>query len=153
MSATRRQPGDGDGFEIVVRARRRSGQLIMTTARINGVPVDVVIDTGAERRSATARCRRGWRAPQQDHTTLVDVTGQRIAAELGVAREISVGSSRIRKCRSPMSMRRPSRISASTSGPAILLGMHVLRAFKRIAIDFATRKVIFDYDAAALQPG
>ncbi len=40
--------GGNRGFEIVITARRRSGQLIMTDARIDGVKVDVVIDTGAE---------------------------------------------------------------------------------------------------------
>ena len=44
-SAAALQNGD---FEIVVTARRRGGQLILTRARIDGVLADVVIDTGAE---------------------------------------------------------------------------------------------------------
>ena len=40
--------GGNSGFEIVVRARRRSGQLVVTNARIDGVKTDVVIDTGAD---------------------------------------------------------------------------------------------------------
>ena len=40
--------GGSRGFDIVVTARRRSGQLIMTDAVLDGIRVEVVIDTGAE---------------------------------------------------------------------------------------------------------
>ena len=40
--------GGNAGYEIVVTARRMSGQLIMTDAVIDGVHTSVVIDTGAE---------------------------------------------------------------------------------------------------------
>lgn len=40
--------GGNRGFEIVVTARRRSGQLIMTDAVADGVRVQVVIDTGSD---------------------------------------------------------------------------------------------------------
>ena len=43
---TKRAP-TGD-FEIIVTARRRSGQLIFTDATIDGKKVNVVIDTGAQ---------------------------------------------------------------------------------------------------------
>ncbi|MFX9093446.1 hypothetical protein ABTN25_20120, partial [Acinetobacter baumannii] len=40
--------GGTRGFEIVVQARRRSGQLIMTDAIIDGVKTDIIIDTGSD---------------------------------------------------------------------------------------------------------
>ncbi|MFA7585856.1 MAG: retropepsin-like aspartic protease [Novosphingobium sp.] len=43
-----RTDGGDTGFEIVVTARRRSGQLVMTHATIDGVRTNVVIDTGSE---------------------------------------------------------------------------------------------------------
>ena len=145
-------PGDAEGFDIVVRARRRLGQLIITTARIDGVPVDVVIDTGADtsigNRALQASLARSRRAP----TTLVDVTGKRITADLGVAGEISVGSLRIRNVTIAFADALPFRHLDLDRRPAILLGMQVLRAFKRIGVDFAKRQVLFDYDAATLQP-
>ena len=43
-----RKPARQLDGEIVVTARRRRGQLILTQARANGKPVDAVIDTGSE---------------------------------------------------------------------------------------------------------
>src|SRR5262249_34963348 len=43
-----RSLGGNSGFEIVVTARRREGQLIMTNAEIDGVATDVIIDTGSD---------------------------------------------------------------------------------------------------------
>jgi predicted aspartyl protease len=146
-------PGEDEGFDIVVRARRRSGQLVITKARIDGVRVDVVIDTGADtsigNRALQARLARSAHRP----TTLVSVTGQRIAAELGVAGEISLGSLQIRNVSIAFADALPFAYLGLDKRPAILLGMEVLRAFKRIGIDFAKRQVLFDLVAGAHPPG
>jgi predicted aspartyl protease len=145
-------PAEAQSFDIVVRARRRSGQLVITSARIDGVHVDVVVDTGADtsigNRALQAKLARSAHA----RTTLVDVTGSQIAAELAVAREISMGSLRIRNVSIAYADALPFTHLGLERRPAILLGMHVLRAFKRIAIDFAKRRVLFDYDAESLLP-
>ena len=52
------QLGGNRGYEIVVRARERLGQLIITSARLDGVQVD------GDRRHRRARQRRQPRAAQ-----------------------------------------------------------------------------------------
>src|SRR5687768_2114123 len=42
------QLGGNNGFEIVVRARNKLGQLIITSARLDGIPIQVIVDTGAQ---------------------------------------------------------------------------------------------------------
>lgn len=136
--------GNGE-FEIVVTARRRSGQLIMTDAEIDGVKTAVVIDTGSStsvgnRALQRALGQRG-KLPQ---ATLVSVTGQEAIADLGYARKISIGDVNITNA-----------VIAYTDGPAfaalkldrrpaLMLGIRELRLFKRVAIDFSKRKVFFD---------
>src|SRR5688500_4429483 len=40
--------GGNRGYEIVVKARELRGQLIITSARLDGVRVEVIVDTGAQ---------------------------------------------------------------------------------------------------------
>lgn len=146
--------GDG-GFEIVVRARRRSGQLIMTNAVVDGVRADVVIDTGAQMSIANpALLRHLARRRQPKTAALLSVTGQQIAAQMVVVRSMKLGSLvfgnvALAVADSPTF----GRLRLGTR-PAILLGMNELRAFKRVAIDFESRKVLFDLPAdAGMAPG
>ncbi|MEO6093613.1 MAG: aspartyl protease family protein [Novosphingobium sp.] len=153
VSDTVDDSSDARAFDIVVRARRRSGQLILTKARIDGVRVDVVVDTGADysigNRALQARLGRVG----SGRATLVSVTGQRIAAEIGVARTLDVGSLRITNVSIAYADALPFAYLGLGRRPAILLGMDVLHTFKRIAIDFAKRQVLFDLDAGAVPPG
>lgn len=133
------------GFDIVVRARRRSGQLIMTDATIDGVRVDVVIDTGSNGTIgnlalATALQRHG----KLTETTLQSITGQTIAANIGVARELVIGPMRLSEVSIAYAAAPPFAYLGLSRRPAIFLGMAELRAFRRVAIDFASRKVKFD---------
>lgn len=138
--------GGNNGFEIVVHARRRSGQLIMTNALVDGVRTDVVLDTGAEttigNRALQEALRR--RRHKAEETEIVSVTGQTINAQLDVARQItldglSLGNTVIAYADAP-----PFAKLGLDKKPALFLGMTQLRLFRRIAIDFASRSVLFD---------
>lgn len=137
--------GGNSGYEIVVTARRKSGQLIMTHADIDGVRTDVVIDTGSDTSIGNRALQRalGQRGAL-GKAVLSSVTGQDAVADLGYAKRLGVGDVRISNI-----------VIAYTDGPAfealelnrrpaLLLGMRELRLFKRVAIDFSTRKVMFD---------
>ena len=72
-----RQLGGDNGFEIVVHARRRSGQLILTNALVDGIRTDVVIDTGAESSIGNRALQHALeRRRQSGQTQLISVTGQ-----------------------------------------------------------------------------
>lgn len=138
--------GGDSGYEIVVTARRRSGQLIMTKARVDGVATDVIIDTGADtsignRALQRALAKRGDMA----QATMTSVTGQEIVADLSYARNLEVGDN-VRISNLIIAYADTPAFDALrlSKRPALLLGMRELRLFKRVAIDFSTRKVMFD---------
>jgi predicted aspartyl protease len=137
--------GGDSGFEIVVRARRKSGQLIMTNAVMDGVQVDVVIDTGAESSIGNLALQRAMsRNHSGDQAVLTSVTGQQVTADIGFGRQLNFGGLQLRNVAIAFTDAPPFSLLDLNKRPAMLLGMRELRLFKRVAIDFATRKVMFD---------
>lgn len=132
------------GFDIVVTARRQKGELILTNGLVDGVRADVVIDTGADisvgnpaLQRALAQERAGYSA------TLHSATGQEINADIGMARQITIDAIRITSI--PLAFTDSPTFAALNlqRRPALLLGIDALRLFKRIAIDFPRRRVMF----------
>ena len=79
------QLGGNRGYEIVVKARERLGQLIITSARLDGVQVAVIVDTGAQGSVGNlALLDRLRRNRQLADTEMTDVNGHTLG---GVARE------------------------------------------------------------------
>lgn len=140
-----RELGGNRGFEIVVRARRRGDQLIMANALVDGVKTDVVIDTGAQSTIGNRALQRALtrrRAPEP--TSLTSVTGQQIPAELVYARKVTIGHLDLTEMPVIFADSPPFERLNLSEKPALLLGMGQLRAFQRVAIDFETRKILFD---------
>ena len=140
-----RSQGGNRGFDIVVTARRRLGQLIMTNAVIDGVRADIIIDTGANtsignRAMQRAMSKRGL----QEQVTLLSVTGQSVTAELGFPRKLSVGDFDITNLMVAYTDVPVFEYLGLTRRPALLLGMRELKLFKRVAIDFAANRIYFD---------
>jgi predicted aspartyl protease len=137
--------GGNNGFEIVVTARRRSGQLILTQATIDGVRVDVVIDTGADTTIGNRALERVLSHRGNLGTTqLVSVTGQNMLAQLGLADKLTLGGASITNVMIAYADASPFKFLQLDKRPAILLGMRDMRVFRRVAIDFKSRKVLFD---------
>lgn len=143
--------GGNRGFEIVVQARRRSGQLIMTNAVIDGVRTDIVIDTGSDVSIGNRALQRALAKRHKGETTqLQSVTGQSITADIAMARALKLGA---------MTMSNTALVFADAPAfeklemvkrPAMLMGMSQLRLFHRVAIDFSTRRILFDMPNNAL---
>jgi predicted aspartyl protease len=131
--------------EIVVTARRRSGQLIFTNAEISGIKVSVIIDTGGElsigNKALQRRLRMKRSALQQ--INLLDVTGRSVAADYGVASELHIGRARFGVIPIAFADIAPFAALDLEKKPAMFLGMDALRKFDRMAIDFANRKIYF----------
>lgn len=137
--------GGNRGFEIVVTARRRSGQLIMTNAEIDGVHTDVVIDTGADTTIGNRALQRALSQRRSGvQATLHSVTGQQIVADVGVGVALDLGRIKINNVLIAYADAPPFATLDLQKRPAILLGMRELRSFKRVAIDFEARKILFD---------
>ena len=132
------------GYEIVVRARARLGQMIITDARINGVKTAVIIDTGAQTSVGNAALLGRLRARARDSFIFVDVNGVPVESGLAYARSLKIG--RLEMKQVPIGFHASPAFEALglTDKPALILGMRNLRLFNRVAIDFASRRVMFD---------
>lgn len=136
--------GDRAGYEIVVRARRKLGQMIITDARVGGVRTAIVIDTGSWHSIGNRALQRRLRAKLTDSMTSTDVTGATMRSELAVIGKLEIG--RIGLADVPVGFTEsPAFAALGLAGrPALILGIGNLRPFNRVAIDFASRRVLFD---------
>lgn len=145
---TRRPPSRAGPNEIVITARRRKGQLIITEARIGRQEVHAVIDSGAEVTIGNAALRAalfrpGRRAPTVGQATLISVTGQTIEAELVKIRDLTIGNLTLRNVTIAFVDAPPFANFGLKTTPALLLGTDVLEVFRRVSLDFKNRKIRF----------
>lgn len=137
--------GGNAGYDIVVTARRMSGQLIMADAVIDGVRTSVVIDTGAENSIGNLSLQRALaRKGNHGTTTLNSVTGQSIEAQIGFGRALKIQDMQLNNVWIAFAEAPAFEALGLHKKPALLLGMRDLRSFDRVAIDFASRKILFD---------
>jgi predicted aspartyl protease len=132
------------GYEIVVRARRKLGQMIITDARIDGVRTAIIIDTGAAGSHGNAALRRRLGARHHAELFTTDVNGFELRSDLTFAGTLRIGG--MTMTRVPIGYA-DSPVFAQLGlddRPALILGMRSLRAFDRVAIDFADRRILFD---------
>ncbi|WP_353230829.1 aspartyl protease family protein [Novosphingobium sp.] len=139
-----RSLGGDRGYEIIVRARRKSGQLIMTDALIDGVRTDIVIDTGSDTSIGNAALERALLRDHQEATVqLMSVTGQNATANVGLAHALKLGDLTLNNTLIAFTDAPPFERLGLRKRPALLLGMAQLRLFHRVAIDFGTRRILF----------
>lgn len=133
------------GFDIVVRARQIHGQLIIARAVIDGVRTAVIVDTGAQGSIGNpALLRRLRNSRQQADTEMTDINGVQQTGLVRIARSLQMDRASISNF--PVTFA-PSPTFAAMGlddEPAMILGMTELRLFRRVAIDFASRRVLFD---------
>ena len=131
--------------EIVVTARRRSGQLIFTNATIAGVKTSIIIDTGGELSIGNKALQKRLRLRPSEivQTSLVDITGRSIMADYAIAEELLIGRARFGIIPIAFADIAPFKALKLHKKPALFLGMDALRQFDRLAIDFANRKIYF----------
>ena len=143
--ADAREPNDPD--TIVVTARSRFGQLVLVDSDIGGVPITVIIDSGAQNsvgNLALMRMLQKRRKVRDFVTTeLIDVTGASLSAQLASIDNIRVGGFTINNVAVAFADAHPFARFDLLAKPAMLLGMDTLRAFRRVSVDFAQRKVRF----------
>ena len=132
------------GYDIVVRARRKLGQMIITDARIDGVQIAVVIDTGSWDSIGNGALRSRLRLRSGETFTSVDVTGTALTSTVAIAGKLSIGSMTLAGV--PIGFTESPAFAAIglADRPALILGIGNLRPFDRVAIDFGSGKVLFD---------
>lgn len=132
---------------IVVTARSRYGQLVLVDADIQGTPITVIIDSGAQNSVGNLALRDILARKHKVHDfvpiTMTDVTGASMTAELASVDGIRIGGFTINTVAVAFADAHPFARFDLLHRPAMLLGMDTLRAFRRVSVDFAQRKVRF----------
>ena len=133
-----------DPDAIVIVASRRNGRLIFTEAKVNGRPVTVVLDTGAQISVANSALRRMLTGrgvnSSAEKVALHSVTGASLTGDYAFVRELDRGGVSLKQLAVVFADAHTFRRLKLEDKPALLLGMNAIRAFKRVSIDFASRK-------------
>ena len=130
---------------IVVQGARKNGRLVVTDATANDRPLTVVVDTGAQYSIGNAALRRallGSKALGPAYQVeLQTVTGDRLAGEYMFVRELEIGGVTLKDLLVVFADAHTFKTLGFDKKPALLLGMNAMKAFKKVSIDFASRKL------------
>ncbi|WP_205479747.1 aspartyl protease family protein [Sphingomonas arenae] len=141
-----RRPAEYMDGAIVITARRQRGQLILTEVRAAGLPLDAVIDTGSEITIGNLALRdRLIRGNRNKFFTLsaTGVTGVTVELQLARIAELRLGSVTLRNVPIAFADVPPFTVFGLKEEPALLLGTDLLSTFRRVSLDFRSRKVRF----------
>ncbi len=141
-----RQPAPRYDGEIVVTARRRRGQLILTQVKAAGLAVEAVVDTGSEITIGNLALRDRLIRGHRDKFVTIGVTGVTgVTVDLQLARvaELRLGSVLLRDVPIAFADVPPFAVFGLSDEPALLLGTDILENFRRVSLDFRARKVRF----------
>ena len=134
-----------DSDEIVVTAKSKFGQLIVTDAYYGGVRIQVVLDTGASVslgneafRRLVGRGKRGAKPVE-----ITSVTGGKLSLDYAVVPDVRIGGVNFATLPVAFIDAAPFRHWDLIKRPALMLGMDALRSFRRVDIDFPNRQVRF----------
>lgn len=143
-----RELGGNRGYEIVVRARRKLGRLIITNAIIDGAKTSVIIDTGAQSSVGNMALHRKMRGRDEGPSSSVDIHGKTLVGSVNIARSLRIQDMQLHNV--PITFTDSPAFDALglSDRPALILGMANLRLLDRLAIDFESRKVLFDLPSA-----
>ncbi len=136
-----------DPDTIVVVARSRMGELVITHADIDGIPVVVILDTGSEEsigNPALARRLHGNASRAKLlPVTFVSVTGRTLVADYALIDNLKIGDVAIQNVPLAFGDVATFKQFGLSRRPAILLGMKTLRLFAIVTIDFPRREIQF----------
>jgi predicted aspartyl protease len=140
------QPAIRMDGEIVVRARRQRGQLILTQVKAAGLPLEAVVDTGSEITIGNSLLRDKLIRGNRDKFVTVaatGVTGVTMNMQLARIGELRLGSVTLRNVPIAFADVPPFEVFGLAEEPALLLGTDLLETFRRVSLDFRSRKVRF----------
>jgi predicted aspartyl protease len=132
-----------------VPARLVPGGLLVVAARVSGVRVEAVIDTGSERTIANNALRDAlaWRRRKGEVAQVADVYGattQVVSGQVDVAPIIDLGGVKISKVTVVYGDFHIFQVWGMQSRPALIIGMDVLGTVNAIAIDFRRSELYID---------
>lgn len=131
--------------EIVVRARSRFGQLVLIDSSAEGVPVDVIVDSGLQASVGNEALRRllTSRRSQFEKIELMSITGEATRADYTRVDKLRIGGVAISGMPIAFANAHFFTRMRLTRRPALLLGMDTLKMFQRVVVDFPNRRAHF----------
>jgi len=140
----RKAPRDEEGT-ITVEARRRAGRLIITEAEADDRRLSVVVDTGAEVTIGNEALRQALLVRRQlspnGTIELLSVTGDLLKGDYLTLKELKLGGVTLRNLNIVFADAHTFKQMGLEKKPALLLGMNAIRAFDKVSIDFARKKL------------
>ncbi len=143
------RPENWEGDSILVTARSRLGQLILTDASIEGEFVQVILDTGNDLSVGNLALRRllakrgAIRSGSETAIELLDVNGTTTIVNATTVKEFRIASVGFENLPVAFADARVFTVLGLKRAPALLLGMDALQLFGRVSIDFGRRRVRF----------
>jgi predicted aspartyl protease len=135
------------GEVIVVTARTKLGQLIMVDADANGEKIWVVVDTGAQNTVGNSKLRtiltKRALANRVKPIEMIDVLGQRTPADYTIVDRVRIGGMAMGNTAVAFADAHPFKLFGLQKKPSMLLGIATLKVFKKVSVDFSTRKIKF----------
>ncbi len=142
--ARSRRARDEIKYEIVVTARRKQDRMVISNARIDGIRVNLIIDTGSNYSIGNTALRNRLRQKATlGQAGLMDVTGAELSSQIVKVDTIQFDTLRLEKSFLLINDSPAFRELGLDRKPAVLLGMNHLRAFLRMSVDFSRREVAF----------
>lgn len=131
--------------EIVVTAKSKYGQLIVTDAHYHSRRIAVVIDTGSPITIGNLAFRRWLSVPPRHigSVMLLSALGQFLTADYVQIDRLEIGSAVFKNVPLAFADAEPFHRFDLDNTPALLLGMDALRLFNNVRIDFANREIRF----------
>ena len=130
---------------IVVTGRLKNGRLIVTNAVADNNMITVVLDTGSEVCVGNEALRRELQHAGLLRNTLAvelqSVTGAMLPGEYTFVSKLEMGDVTLANLAVVFADAHTFQQLGLDKHPALLLGMNALRAFKKVSIDFANKKL------------
>jgi predicted aspartyl protease len=130
---------------IIVTGRLRNGRLIVTDAMADNNFITVVLDTGSEvsvgNEALRLRLANHGLLKSTGAVELESVTGELLQGEYTFVKRLEVGDVALGNLAVVFANAHTFKQLGLENRPALLLGMNALRAFKKVSIDFANKKL------------
>lgn len=135
---------------VVVPAQRRSGQLTLIDADMNGAPISAMIDSGSEISIGNNALRRLLPPASSSDRSLMrqvqlsTLVGEKFLGEMGYLPFMRLGGLNLGNVPVVFSETHVFSLWDLHKKPAIILGMDLLTQFSAVALDFGRSTVRFD---------
>ena len=137
-----------DGQTIVVRALSYHGRLMFKHAMAGNRRTLMVIDTGSQYTIGNMEllAKLGRHVKLDPTPVLIEtVTGHSVVAHIGKVDTLTIDEVQLTDIYVAFAAASGFKALGLDGKPALLLGMNVMRAFERVSIDFAKRRVRFTF--------